>query len=238
MDINPTLNQNPQSEPIQPTETNSGFAPDPLEFNKQTANINTTSETPSSSIYPEPTPELPYEPITVPSISSSPTGSPEPTLSQPSSTDVAPIAVVRVLSPRGVEYVFMTIALYFSAIGLGATIISLLNGATSFSVLAYPTAILIVSVPIFAFFFLRLKKSELYNPNLKLDPSKRRSTQFIQISSFVITFLTLIGLVSGIFAKMSGSYSGSIVKLILDALVILIISGGILFYYWHDEHKR
>jgi hypothetical protein len=106
---------------------------------------------------------------------------------------VAPIAVVRVLSPRGVEYVFLTIALFTGAASLTGDLISLLNGKTDFSVLAFPTAALVVSLPVFAWLFLRLKKAEFRNPSLKLDPSKRRSTQFIQITTFVICFFSGIG---------------------------------------------
>ncbi len=94
-----------------------------------------------------------------------------------------------------------------------------------------------MAVPIFAWLFLRLKNTELLNPALALDPSKRRSTQFIQITSFLTCFLTLIGFVAAIFSKMGGVYDGSILKLILDVVVILVVAGGILYYYWRDEHR-
>jgi hypothetical protein len=155
----------------------------------------------------------------------------------PQADTIVPQPVVLVLSPRGVEYVFLTISLIGGAIGLISVLISLLNGKTDFTVLAFPTALLLVSVPIFAGLFLRLKNAELKNPALGLDPSKRRSTQFIQIFSFLISFLTLIGFVTTIFAKMSGTYHGSIVKVLLDVSVILVVAGGILFYYWRDEHR-
>jgi len=148
-----------------------------------------------------------------------------------------PQAVVRVLSPRGVEYVFMTVALFTGAIGLATALLALVNGKTSFTVLYFPLSLLLVSVPVFSLFFLRLKQAEVDNPAAKYDPSKRRSTQFIQIISYLICFFTLIGLVAIIFDKVQGSYGGSIVKVILDVLVILLVAGGILFYYWNDEHK-
>ena len=169
--------------------------------------------------------------------SSSSSNTPYFQTTEPGTAGFRPLPIVKVLSPRGVEYVFLTITLFFAASGLGAVLISLLNGQTSFSILAYPTAILIVSVPIFAWLFLRLKKAETMNPDLKLDPSKRRSTQFTQIVSFVVCFLTLIGVISAIFTKISGSLGSSLFKLILDALVLLVIAGGILFYYWRDEHR-
>jgi hypothetical protein len=178
---------------------------------------------------PEPAPPSPQSSV-VPQM-------PDPQPALPDSSAVVPVAVVRVLSPRGVEYVFLTIALFTGAIGLGSALISLVNGKTDFSVLAFPAALLVVAVPVFAWLFLRLKKAELLNPALKLDPSKRRSTQFTQIATFVVGFFTLVGFVSALFAKMAGDYNGSITKLILDVLVVLLVAGGMLVYYWRDEHR-
>lgn len=156
----------------------------------------------------------------------------------PADRTVIPQPVVKVLSPRGVEYVFMTIALVTGAVGLTSALLALVNGNDSFSVLYFPLALLLVSVPIFSGLFLRLKQAELIDPNARLDASKRRSTQFLQIVSFFICFFTLIGLLATIFAKVSGTYNGSLVKVILDVIVILVVAGGILFYYWNDEHKN
>lgn len=145
--------------------------------------------------------------------------------------------VVKVLSPRGIEYVFLTIALFTAAISLGAAVISVINGQTGFNVLSVPVASLIVSIPVFALLFLRLKNTELKDPTLKYEASKRRSTQFTQIVGFLVCFFTLIGFLATIFAKMAGQYSGSIFKVLLDVLVVLVIAGGILAYYWRDEHR-
>lgn len=195
----------------------------------------------------QPTPPMPPTPPVVPIY---PTPDPMPTAvvppplindqepSQGPTVGVAPQAVVRVLSPRGVEYVFMTVALFTGATALVSLLISLVNGATDFGVLEFPVAMLVVALPIFAWLFLRLKKSEVNTPGLRLEPSKRRSTQFIQIASFVVCFFTLIGLITALFAKMSGSLVGtSIIKIILDGLIILVVVGGILTYYWRDEHR-
>ena len=154
------------------------------------------------------------------------------------SRNVNPIPVVKVLSPRGIEYLFLTIALYTAAFSLGSALISMINGEFSFSVLALPAAALLISVPTFAWFFLGLKNAELKNPELKLDASKRRSTQFIQITTFLVSFFTLIGLVATIFYKLAGQYSGSVMKVLFDELVVILISGGILAYYWLDEHRK
>jgi len=149
--------------------------------------------------------------------------------------DVAPQPVVQVLSPRGVEYVFLTIVLFTGAINLIAALIILINGNIDFSALAFPTASLVVTVPIFAWLFLRLKRAELSNPQLALDPSKRRSTQFTKIISFITCLFTLIGFIFGIFIKIGGNSNASMVKLFFDVLVILVVAGGILAYYWINE---
>jgi len=149
--------------------------------------------------------------------------------------DVAPQPVVQVLSPRGVEYVFLTIVLFTGAINLIAALVILINGNIDFSALAFPTAALVVTVPVFAWLFLRLKRAELTNPQLALDPSKRRSTQFTKVISFATCLFTLIGFIFGIFIKIGGNSNASMVKLFLDVLVILVVAGGILAYYWINE---
>lgn len=159
---------------------------------------------------------------------------PEPTLH---ATDLNPVPVVRVLSPVGVEYVFLAITLFVGAAALVAALISLVNGQYSFSVLSFPTAALAVTVPLFALLFLHLKKMESRIPSLKLDPSKRRTTQAIQIVSFVVNLFTLIGFIFAVFAKLGGQSTVSIGKAALDALSILVVAGGILTYYWFNEHR-
>ncbi|MFZ1248746.1 MAG: hypothetical protein WAQ24_00290 [Candidatus Saccharimonadales bacterium] len=150
---------------------------------------------------------------------------------------VAPQAVVEVLSPRGIEYVFMTICLFMAAGGILSVLIALVNGKMEFPVLGFPVATVLVSGPLFAYLFLRLKKAELAEPQLRQDPSKRRSTQWTQIVTFLTCVFTLVGFVSTLFAKMAGQYSGSLLKVFLNVLVILLVAGGILAYYWFDEHK-
>lgn len=173
----------------------------------------------------------------------SPQYAPQPPapVSQPqalTSDGVRPVPVVRVLSPFGIEYVFMTICLFVGAIALITALITLVNGKTDFSVLAFPAATLLVSVPVFGFFFLRLKKLELAHPGLQLDPSKRRSTQFTQIVAFLTVLFTFIGFIFDIFMKLGGQGGPSVGKAALDALCLLLVAGGILYYYWRDEHKQ
>jgi len=150
---------------------------------------------------------------------------------------MAPSPVVSVLSPNGIEYVFMTIALFGTAIAFAVLLLQLVNGVLDFNALAFPIASLLVLLPVFSFLFLRLKKRELREPTLRFDASKRRSTQFTQIVTFTTCLLTLIGFVFAILSKFAGGLSMSLVKISLDMLCILLIAGGILFYYWRDEHK-
>lgn len=153
------------------------------------------------------------------------------------SASTRPVPVVRVLSPVGVEYVFLIICLFAGAIALTTALISMVNGKFDFSVLAFPAATLLVTVPVFALFFLHLKKLELKNPELRLDPSKRRSTQFTQIVAFITVLFTLIGFVFDIFMKLGGQSGITVLKAALDSACVFLVAGGILYYYWRDEHK-
>jgi len=175
----------------------------------------------------------PHEPMPVAQPMSAPIEIPQ----LQSGQSPRPVPVVQVLSPVGVEYVFMIISLVTAAIGLTAALLAMVNGKFDFTVLAFPAALLVTGVPVFAFLFLRLKKLELRNPALKLDPSKRRTTQATQIISFIVSMFTVVGLIFAILAKLGGQSDVSIGKAILDALCVLVVAGGILAYYWHDEHK-
>lgn len=151
---------------------------------------------------------------------------------------LSPTPVVKVLSPVGIEYLFLTILLLVAAASLTATGLLFINGQGTFSSLSFPTAALLVTVPAFGLLFLRLKKLELRRPELRSDPSKRRSTQFVQIFTFVVALVTLIGFFFALFTHWAGDApTMSVGKAILNALTLLVVSGGILAYYWHDEHK-
>ncbi len=154
----------------------------------------------------------------------------------PEQPGLRPTPVVKVLSPLGVEYIFLTITLLTGATSLITALLLLINGGAHFSALAFPTAALTVTVPVFALIFLDLKKQEMRRPELKLDPSKRRSTQFTQIVAFLVSLMAIIGFVFSIFGKMSGD-NVSIWKAFLDTIFVLAVAGGILAYYWNDEHK-
>lgn len=152
------------------------------------------------------------------------------------SAEIMPVAVVQVVSTRGVEYAMMTLALWLGALSLLGVLLSLINGGTSSEVLAFPASVLLVCLPVFSFFFLRLKKAELAYPELKVDPSKRRLTQFTQLVAFATCLFTVIAFVYFLISTISGTAGTSILKAVLNVVAILSVAGGILAYYWYDEH--
>lgn len=148
-----------------------------------------------------------------------------------------PVPVVQALSVRGVEYTMMTLLLWFTIGGLITILLSIINGDMGFSVLSVPLAILIISFPGFAALYVRLRRAELRNPELRLDPSKRRLSQFTQIIMFAVCVFNLIGFMYLVLQNIGGEASGSLLKSGLSVLSVLLISGGVLVYYWFDEHK-
>jgi len=148
-----------------------------------------------------------------------------------------PVAVVKVLSVKGLEYFMMTFALWVGAFAIAGVLLSLVNNGTSFDVLAFPVSSLIVALGVFSFFFLRLKKAELQNPSLRFDPSKRRLSQITQIVAYLTSFFSVVGIVYSLLAKMAGSLDTVLWKILLDLAIVLVVAGGILAYYWIDEHK-
>lgn len=167
-----------------------------------------------------------------------PPESPTNTLVQANAGSDTPVPVVKVLSVRGVEYAMMSLALWFGAGGLIWILLSLIYGSNGFSALAFPVSLLVVCVPVFSFFFIRLRKQELANPELKLEPSKRRLSQTTQILAFLVCLFNLIGFVYLMMAKAGGESKASLSQSILGLLAILVVAGGILIYYWFDEHRN
>jgi hypothetical protein len=148
-----------------------------------------------------------------------------------------PIAVLEVLSVRGVEYGMMTLVLWVGAITLTWILLNMVNGSRGFDYVVVPTSALVVCVPVFGWFFLRLKKAELADPKLRFDPSKRRWSQITQILSYTVVLVNLIYFVYVVLSHFSKSHGSSIVKALVNLVVITIVAGGVLAYYWFDEHR-
>jgi hypothetical protein len=170
-------------------------------------------------------------------FSASPPAPPASTGLQSETNRDLPVPVVQVLSVRGVEYTMMTLTLWIVAAALIWILLSKLNGITGFSLLIFPTSLLIVCVPVFSLLFLRLRKAEVKNPALRLDASKRRLSQFTQVIAFATCLFNLIGFVYLVLSKVSGEAAPSIGKSLVNLLVVLVVAGGILAYYWFDEHR-
>lgn len=165
-----------------------------------------------------------------------------------------PIAVVSNLSVRGFEYMVMFITLLTTAFSVGMLahtfIDSSFNKATnSYSygeanpVSSFAITLLIVSFPIFAYMFLRLKKAEITDPSLRKDPSRRKLTQFTQLITFLFGMGYIIYFIYALITPERHSYysvsnSPGVLEQFLHTLVTLVIAGGIFVYYWRDEHRE
>ena len=147
------------------------------------------------------------------------------------------VPVVKVWSVRGVEYAIMSFMLWFLAIAVNWVLVALVTGNAGFVELSPPLALLIVSLPVFAFFFLRLKKAELEQPNLKVESTKRRFSQITQIVAFSVTFISELTIVATLLAKLGGEDT-ALLKPILSALMFMLVWGALFAYYWFDEHKQ
>lgn len=158
-----------------------------------------------------------------------------PALTMP--VDDRPVPVVKVLSVRGVEYAMMSILLWFGAGSLIFILIALIQGGNSFETLAFPLALLLVTTPGFAYLYLRLRRAELADPSLRLEASKRRYSQITQIVAFLTCFFNIVTVVYMLLSIAGGTEGVSIGKTLGSAVAVLAVAGGILAYYWVDEHR-
>lgn len=152
--------------------------------------------------------------------------------------DDRPIPVVKVLSVRGVEYAMMSILLWFGAGSLIFILVSIIQGGASFETLAFPLSLLLVTTPGFAYLYLRLRSVELDNPSLRLEPSKRRFSQITQILAFLTCFFNIVTVVYMLLSIAGGAEGVSVPKTLGSAVAVLAVAGGILAYYWIDEHRQ
>jgi hypothetical protein len=179
-------------------------------------------------------------PLVEPTVDLNPKPTLTPNQNIPSTPSVpeAPIPVVKVLSVKGLEYLMMSISLWIGAGGLLWGILTILNGGTSFEILALPASMALVGITIFAVFFIRLKRAEIKDPGLRLDASKRRSSQITQLAAFLVMVFNLITFIYIVFSNLGGKSSTTTGKAALNLLIVSIIAGGILAYYWFDEHRE
>jgi hypothetical protein len=163
---------------------------------------------------------------------------------------VAPVAVVKNMTTRGLEYFIMFIALWITATSFAWLLHNAVNLAFAAGSQSDPdtltslaTPALLVAVPIFSVLFLRLKKAELTNPQLHLDPSRRHAIQLTLVITFIIAIADVIAY---LYSLMSGSTADSLVGSsssngwadAVHMLVTLVVAGGIFVYYWRDIHQK
>lgn len=137
---------------------------------------------------------------------------------------------------RGVEYIFLTIALLTAASSLMVVLInwidgSFLNGQSDFYTISFPASALIISLPVFALLLMDVRRAESRQAGLRSNPYKKWSALFVRIVAFTTCFFTLIGMVYGIFTHAGGESEGSLSILFVNTAVILVVAGGILAYY-------
>jgi hypothetical protein len=172
----------------------------------------------------------------------------------PGSAGVVPGAVVATYSTRGLEYFIMLISLGIAASSVASLLHSSLDqlyGSTNqlygTTLVSLSSAALVVTLPIFAFLFLRLKKAELENPMFKSDPSRKRAIQIMLVLTFLVGICNVISYLFAIFngGKEDTAYSlvatgqgTGVVGNALHMLITLVIAGSIFAYYWYDEHRR
>lgn len=136
---------------------------------------------------------------------------------------------------RGVEYIFLTIALVTAASSLIIVLnnwinSSFLGGQTDFYTMAFPVSALIISLPVFALLLMDVTRAER-RAGAGRNPYKVWCSQIIRIIAFATCFFTLIWLIYGIFLHAGGEDQASLSILIVDSAVVVAVAGGILGYY-------
>ena len=214
-------------------------SPDPAPA--PTSKLNFTAPVPATpvpqSIYPDTAPSS-YMPTTSSmSLDSRVDTKRAPSITPENTYTDRPVPVVRVLSVRGIEYAMMSIMLWVWAGALITILVAIIMGSSGFSELAFPVSLLVVAGPIFALLYIRLRKAELRDPSLRLDPSKRRFSQITQIVAFLACFFNIVATVYVLMGAVGGTNTASIGKYIGSTVVVLMVAGSVLAYYWFDEHK-
>lgn len=156
------------------------------------------------------------------------------------------VKVVSYRSTAGLEYLITFISLWVAAMSLASVLHSLIdtligNGDSFYEGIAtFASSALLVSLPIFTFMFLRLKKRELGEPAIRTDPSRKAAVQLTLIITFVIalgrTAFWIYQLMN--VGNMPLVGNASYLSETLHALITVGISGLIFGYYWVDDHRK
>ncbi len=152
----------------------------------------------------------------------------------------------------------MLLAMALAAFSLGAILhsgVDRLTGVDSSyftDAFSISSASLIVSLPIFALLFLRIKRAEHRNPVLSQDISRHRLVQLTLVVSFLVGLSKLITYFYGLLNHTSSDGGFNIFSFFgagdtsttsgwgnfLHMVVTMAIAGGIFTYFWIDHHRR
>ncbi len=153
------------------------------------------------------------------------------------------VKVVPFRSTAGLEYLIMFISLWAVAMSLAAVLHSLVDGLLNASGSFYDTiatfsqAALLVSLPVFAFLFLRLKKTELAKPEIRRDTNRKNAVQLTLLVTFIIGLGKTIFYIYSLLNSGNGQ-NGSVLGNLLHTIITVGISGAIFVYYWVDDHRK
>jgi len=164
---------------------------------------------------------------------------------------VKPVAVVQQYSTLGMEYSIMFISLFFGAVSFGAVLHILLDYYSSgdylrtqaeslVSSVGLPAVTALVTVPLFAILFLRLRRIEKTTPNVLNDASRRHGVQLTLIVAFIAGIINLVAYLYQLIAPSTDviqPYNYQLTQFI-HLLITLAICGSVFSYYWIDEHKQ
>jgi hypothetical protein len=150
-----------------------------------------------------------------------------------------PVTMVAKMSTRDTEYSIMYICLLITALGIGGVLHQLLFSMQTSDESGYwaggsfGITMILVTLPIFTWLFLRLKRAEQKSPALLKSATRHRGVK----GMIMISFLGLI-IHSVIFVYMSLNSYGKFFDSISHFVITLLVAGGILQYFWRDEHRN
>lgn len=156
------------------------------------------------------------------------------------------VKVVPFRSTAGLEYIILFISMWVAAMSLAAVLHAVVDGLfrSEFSfyegINTFSSAAFIVSFPIFAFLFLRLKNQEIREPEIRRDVNRKNAVQLTLIVTFLIglgkTIFYIYQLLNVGNSGVTGA--GTYLSETLHTVITVGISGFIFVYYWIDDHKK
>lgn len=167
---------------------------------------------------------------------------PAPPAASPTAPAGQLMKVVPYRSTAGLEYLIMFLSLWIFSLALAGVLhdaVDTLSSSTdSFyqNTVSFAMAALVVSLPIFAYLFLRLKKQELANPDIRRDINRKNAVQLTLLVTFLIGVGRTIFYIYQLLNSNSGN-NGSLLDNLGHTIVTVGIAGTIFVYYWKDDHK-